>query len=170
MSGTANAILGILNPTIAAGLGGARQSASNTLTIDTTALALYGQATWHATEDFRITAGLRYSDESKDGVGQSFSPFFIDTTDLLGNPILPNISSFDDDVLNPSLTLEYDFNEDVLLYASYKESFRAGGFNAAAVGLRLPARLLAQISILIAKISQLMKLASKELFWVVLRD
>ena len=137
VSGTANAILGILNPTIAAGLGGARQSASNTLDIDTTALALYGQATWHATEDFRITAGLRYSDESKDGVGQSFSPFFIDTTDLLGNPILPNISSFDDDVLNPSLTLEYDLNEDVLLYASYKESFRAGGFNAAAVGPRL---------------------------------
>ena len=137
VSGTANAILGILNPTIAAGLGGARQSASNTLEIDTIALALYGQATWHATDDFRITAGLRYSDESKDGLGQSFSPFFIDTTDLLGNPILPNISEFDDDVLNPSLTLEYDFNEDVLLYASYKESFRAGGFNAAAVGPRL---------------------------------
>ena len=138
VSGTANAILGILNPTIAGSLAGARQSASNTLTIDTTALALYGQATWNATEDFRITAGLRFSDESKDGVGQSFSPFFIDTTDLLGNPILPNISSFDDDVLNPSLTLEYDWNDDVLLYASYKESFRAGGFNAAAVGLRLP--------------------------------
>ncbi len=137
VSGTANAILGILNPTIAAGLGGARQSASNTLDIDTTALALYGQATWHATDNFRITAGLRYSDESKDGVGQSFSPFFIDTIDLLGNPILPNISTFDDSVLNPSLTLEYDLNEDVLLYASYKESFRAGGFNAAAVGPRL---------------------------------
>ena len=56
----------------------------------------------------------------------------------MGNPILPNISEFNDDVLNPSLTLEYDLNEDVLLYASYKESFRAGGFNAAAVGLRLP--------------------------------
>jgi len=138
VSGTANAILGILNPTIAGGLAGARQSASNTLEIDTTALAIYGQATWHATDDFRITAGLRYSDESKDGLGQSFSPFFIDTTDLLGNPILPNISSYDDDVLNPSLTLEYDVNDDVLLYASYKESFRAGGFNAAAVGLRLP--------------------------------
>jgi len=138
VSGTANAILGILNPTIAGSLSGARQSASNTLTIETTAFAFYGQATWHATEDFRITAGLRYSDESKDGVGQSFSPFFIDTTDLLGNPILPNISSYDDDILDPSLTLEYDVNDDVLVYASYKESFRAGGFNAAAVGLRLP--------------------------------
>jgi len=127
-----------LNGINAAALSGARQSASNTLEIDTTALALYGQATWNATEDFRITVGLRYSDESKDGLGQSFSPFFIDTTDLLGNPILPNISSYDDDILDPSLVLEYDLNDDVLLYASYKESFRAGGFNAAAVGLRLP--------------------------------
>ena len=125
-------------PTLSVALASSRQSASNTLEIDTTALALYGQATWHATDNFRITAGLRYSDESKDGVGQSFSPFFIDTIDLVGNPILPNISEFNDDVLNPSLTLEYDLNEDVLLYASYKESFRAGGFNAAAVGLRLP--------------------------------
>jgi len=138
VAGTASAILAILNPTIAAGLGGARQSASNTLDIETTALALYGQLTWNVTEDLRITGGLRYSDESKDGVGQSFSPFFIDTTDLLGNPIQSNISKFDDDVLNPSLILEYDLNDDVMLYASYKESFRAGGFNAAAVGQRLP--------------------------------
>ncbi len=136
--GTAQAILGILAGTVGPALGGARQSASNTLSIDTTAFAAYGQATWHLTDDFRITAGLRFSDESKDGQQQTFSPFFIDTTDLLGNPILPNISSFDDSVLDPSLTLEYDATEDLLLYASYKESFRSGGFNQAAVGLRLP--------------------------------
>ena len=124
------------NAITAASLSGARQSASNTLDIETTALALYGQATFHVSDDFRITAGLRYSNENKDGVGQSYSPFFNDTTDLLGNPILPNISSYDDDILDPALVLEFDASEDVLLYASYKESFRAGGFNAAAVALR----------------------------------
>lgn len=138
VAGTAQALLGILNPQIGDILAGARQSASNTLFIDSQAFAIYGQATWHVTDDFRITGGLRYSDESRDGVGQSFSPFFIDTTDLTGNPILPNISTFDDDVLDPALTLEYDASEDVLLYASYKQSYRAGGFNAAAIGLRLP--------------------------------
>jgi len=138
VSGTAQAILGILNPTIGGFLSSARQSASNTLFIDTQAFAIYGQATWHVTDDLRITGGLRYSDESRDGQGQTFSPFFVDTTDLTGNPILPNISTYDDDVLDPALTIEYDASEDVLLYASYKQSYRAGGFNAAAIGLRTP--------------------------------
>ncbi len=125
-------------PTLSVALGSARQTTTNSLDIDTTAFALYGQATYNVTDDFRITAGLRYSDESKDGVGQTRSVFFNDNIDLTGNIILPNIASFDDEVLDPSLTLEWDATEDVLLYASYKESFRSGGFNATAAGLRLP--------------------------------
>lgn len=125
-------------PPLSVALAAARQSASNTLFIDTQAFALYGQATWHLTDNFRVTGGLRFSKEKKDGVGQAKSPFFNDNLDLAGNTILPNISSYDDDVIDPSLTLEYDFNEDVLLYASYKESYRAGGFNAAAIASRIP--------------------------------
>lgn len=127
-------------PTLSVALGAARQSASNTLNINTKALAIYGQATFHVSDNFRITGGLRFSDESKDGVGQAKSPFFNDNIDLTGNLILPNIASFDDTVLDPSLTLEYDVNDDVMLYASYKESFRSGGFNNSAVGLRLPGK------------------------------
>jgi len=119
-------------------LAAARQTTTNSLFIDTQAFAIYGQATWHVTDDFRITGGLRYSDESKDGVGQTNSAFFNDNLTLTGDVILPNIASFDDTVLDPSLTLEYDFNDDVLLYASYKESFRSGGFNSTAAAIRSP--------------------------------
>jgi len=119
-------------------LGNARQSAANTLSIDTQAFALYGEATWHVSEDFRITGGLRYSDDRKDGVGQASSPFFLDSTDLLGNPIAPNVASADTDSLDPTVVLEYDATDNFLVYASYKESFRSGGFNAAAVGLIPP--------------------------------
>jgi len=125
-------------PTLSVALGSARQTTTNSLFIDTKAFALYGQATWHVSDDFRITGGLRYSDESKDGVGQTRSVFFNDNRDLTGNLIEPNIASFDDTVLDPSLTLEWDASDDVLLYASYKESFRSGGFNATAAGLRIP--------------------------------
>ena len=125
-------------PTLSAALGSARQTTTNSLFIDTTAFAVYGQATFHVSDNFRITGGLRYSDESKDGVGQTRSVFFNDNIDLQGNLILPNIASFDDTVLDPSVTLEFDVSEDILLYASYKESFRSGGFNATAAGLRLP--------------------------------
>lgn len=117
-------------------LANARQSAGNTLTIDTTAFAIYGQATVNLTEDFRITGGLRYSDDNKSGVGQASSPFFLDNIDLLGNTIAPNIADSDVTSLDPSLILEYDASDETLVYASFKRSFRSGGFNAAAVGLR----------------------------------
>ena len=125
-------------PTLSVALGAARQTTTNALRIDTQAFAIYGQATYNLTDDFRITAGLRYSDESKDGVGQTKSVFFNDNIDLTGNIIQPNVSSYSEDVLDPSLTLEWDATDDVLLYASYKESFRSGGFNATASALRLP--------------------------------
>lgn len=130
--------LATVNGINSAFLAGARQSAGNTLTLDTTAFAIYGDITWHISDRLRLSGGLRYSDDSKDGVGQAVSPFFLDATDLTGNPILPNIGSADSDSLDPSVILEYDLAEDILVYGSYKESFRSGGFNAAAVGLREP--------------------------------
>jgi len=119
-------------------LSNARQSAANTLFIDTQTFAAYGQATYHVTDDLRLTAGLRFSNESKDGVGQAKSAFFVDDFDLFGNRIDPNISSFSDSVLDPSFTIEYDIAEDMMVYASYKQAYRAGGFNSAAVGPNLP--------------------------------
>jgi iron complex outermembrane recepter protein len=117
---------------------GARQSAANELRISTDAFALYGEATWHVNDIFRITGGLRFSDESKNGVGQPVSPFFLDSTDLLGNAIQPNVGGFSFSKLNPSVVLELDIHPDILYYASFKQSFRSGGFNQGAVGLRLP--------------------------------
>ena len=117
-------------------LANARQSAANTLTIDTQALAIYGEATMNVSDDVRITGGLRYSDDSKSGVGQASSPFFLDNIDLLGNVIAPNIADSDTTSLDPSVILEWDANESAMLYASYKKSFRSGGFNAASIGLR----------------------------------
>ncbi|NNC39024.1 MAG: hypothetical protein EX271_11150 [Acidimicrobiales bacterium] len=125
-------------PTLSVALGSARQTTTNSLFIDTKAFAIYGQATFHVSDNLRVTGGLRYSDESKDGVGQTRSVFFNDNMDLLGNIIPPNIASFEDDLLDPSVTIEFDASEDILLYASYKESFRSGGFNSTAAGLRIP--------------------------------
>ncbi|NQV93844.1 MAG: TonB-dependent receptor [Sphingomonadales bacterium] len=124
--------------TLTAIYGGARQSAANELTIDTDAFAIYGEATWHVSDMLRVTGGLRWSDESKDGFGQAKSPFFLDNTDLLGNPIQPNIGSFSFSKLNPSVVVEFDIHEDIMYYASFKQSFRSGGFNQGGVAPRLP--------------------------------
>ncbi|QJB68789.1 TonB-dependent receptor [Parasphingorhabdus halotolerans] len=124
--------------TLTAIYGGARQSAANELRISTDAFALYGEATWHVSDRLRLTGGLRFSDESKDGFGQAVSPFFLDNVDLLGNVIQPNISTFHYNTINPSAIIEFDIHPDIMYYASFKQSFRSGGFNQGAVGLRLP--------------------------------
>ena len=130
---------GPLNPVTLVGLyGEARQSAANDLRIDTEAFALYGELTFNITDALSITGGLRYSDESKSGFQQPKSPFFLDNLDLLGRVIPPNIADIGFDVLNWSAVIEYEPDDDFLFYASYKQSFRSGGFNAAAVGPRLP--------------------------------
>jgi len=109
-----------------------RFSTGNFLSIDTQAFAAFGQFTYHVSDDIRLIGGLRYSDESKDGFQQNLSPFFRDTTDLLGNPILPQSGSQSFDSLDPQAIIEFDATEDLMLYASYSEAFRSGGFNASA--------------------------------------
>jgi len=113
-------------------LGEVRLSTGNVLGIETEAIAAFGQLTYHVSEDIRLIGGLRYSDESKNGTQQNFSPFFRDTNDLLGNPIAPQSGSLSFDSLDPQAIIEFDASEDVMLYASYSEAFRSGGFNASA--------------------------------------
>ena len=80
----------------------------------------------------RITAGIRVSDEEKDVIQQPHSPLMVDNRDLLGNIIPTNIASTSFDSTDPTFMIEYDFNDDTMLYVSRTESFRAGGFNETA--------------------------------------
>jgi iron complex outermembrane receptor protein len=126
------------NPTAAfiAGCTGAfrdsRQGSGLPLIVETDALAAYSQFTYHANDNLRLTAGLRVSDEEKDVVQQPLSPLFGDNVDLLGNIIPQNTASTSFDSTDPTFMVEYDFNEDTMLYVSRTESFRAGGFNETA--------------------------------------
>ena len=124
--------------TIEDALAGARQSAANQLSIDTKAFGIYGQATYHVSDALRLTGGLRWSKEDKDGVGQAISPFFLDNIDLLGNVIPQNIGEYSDDIVNWLARVEYDASDNLMLYAGASTAYRAGGFNMAAVGTRVP--------------------------------
>ena len=112
-----------------------RNSTGAELYIQTDALAAYGQVTWNVTDNLRVTGGLRFSNESRDGQQQPKSLFFGDNFDSFGNPIAPNVASISDNIIDPALTIEYDADDDVLLYASYKQAYRAGGFNSSAVAI-----------------------------------
>ena len=112
-----------------------RRGSGLPLIVDTDALAAYSQLTYHLQDNLRITAGIRISDEEKDVIQQPHSPLMVDNRDLLGNIIPTNIASTSFDSTDPTLMIEYDFNDDTMLYVSRTESFRAGGFNETAGSL-----------------------------------
>lgn len=83
------------------------------------ARALYGEAIWNLAENWALTAGARYTEETKD--------FFVDAlgTALQGGANL----DFDDSETTYRLIVERQFDFG-MLYASYSTGFRSGGFNA----------------------------------------
>lgn len=94
----------------------------------------FGQLTWNIADNLRLIGGLRYSKEDKDAENflQDVNSGLIPLAAAL--PIRPYsvATSRSEDDLLPSLAIEYDLNDDMLLYASYAEGVKSGGFNASA--------------------------------------
>ncbi len=87
--------------------------------------AVYAQGTYRFSDQWSVSAGLRYSDEQKDVThSQVGDPFQV----LL--PTYPQRKvSRDDSQTSPSVSLNWTPSENVLAYASYAQGFKAGGFN-----------------------------------------
>jgi len=101
--------------------------------------AVFAQLSWHLTETFRLTGGLRWANEDKD------ASRFLDVTDLgtrNPNPALEPFFGFalgtfphelegsrTENHLLPSVSLQWDANDDTMLYASYSKGFKGGGFD-----------------------------------------
>lgn len=103
---------------------------------DYTSAAIYGDATWSLTDAMNLTAGVRYTRDEKD--------FSIDTAyqnSLYGIPFgmaffsggQSQVSQKQSDTwgaLSGRLVLDYQWNENVMTYASWANGFKAGGFNS----------------------------------------
>ena len=114
---------------------------------DTQAWAAFGEITYALSDRLTLTAGLRFSDEEKDDYNEL--NFVLVTPDnpaqevllgLLGNidyascapifcPFQTRTDSKSWDDVTPKLGLEFQYNENVMLYASYTEGFKSGGYN-----------------------------------------
>ena len=127
-------------------------------------LAVFGEATFHFTDKFSMTAGARWFDV------EQTKQYFVENPggrrtiavpNLSGNapgrkgclipdqPCNPNdtdnpndtgvnfINSSDDDIAI-KVALQYDINEDVMVYGLYSEGFRAGGVNRNRGAPKLP--------------------------------
>ena len=111
--------------------------------------ALFGAATWHLRHTLRATAGLRWSKVEKE-VERDFTIVALDGSPagvavlgtfsaLLDFAPHPNTLSFnrEDDDATPSLNIEWDVADEIMLYGGYAQGFKAGGFDALS---RSPAR------------------------------
>jgi len=107
---------------------------------DNRSLAAFAQGTYDATDRFHITAGIRYTDEKKkfrpdqiihqnyfagSGHPQLDAPFM-----QAGERILPFLEKeLTYDNFDPYLNLSFDAADDLMVYASYSEGFKSGGFS-----------------------------------------
>jgi len=120
---------------------------------ETETLAIFGQATWHATEKLNITAGLRWTDEEKDAdlfsetnstalgyipagtivvaPGPTFNPVDIPTGRIIDNIFTPVDAKLSRRSINKDwlLNASYDLNEDTMIFASASTGSKSGGFN-----------------------------------------
>ncbi len=87
--------------------------------------AVFGEATWHATDKLNLTAGLRFYDYDKTVTGITDIPW-----DMIGATAKP-LSSVDASEKGwlRKFTADYSVNERVMLYVTAADGFRPGGAN-----------------------------------------
>lgn len=116
--------------------------------IDNDSMGVYSQLTYHFTDRFRFTGGLRYSVDDKGIViNNGFGPLsYLNTPDRLGclypvvspnpaGPPAPCYASRQDSFSGWSYTagVDFDLADDVLVYLKSSKGFRSGGQNLRAI-------------------------------------
>ena len=92
---------------------------------DNTSWSIFGQATYSITDRLAVTAGLRYNDEEKDGSGKFLQP-------QPGPPGVVNPAfdaNVDEDEPTGMFSVQYDWTDDIMTYATYQHGYKAGGIN-----------------------------------------
>ena len=124
-------------------------SATRDFETESSSWAIFSQATWNISPDWRFTVGGRFTREDKDGsrvinvtaadLGSiSTSPvapilytavFAIDNEQFTGHNLT---GSRTESIFTPVVNLQWDVSPNTSLYASYTEGFKAGGFDTRA--------------------------------------
>ena len=91
--------------------------------------AVFFSGDWHISDDWTITAGMRWTEEEKDFEGGNGGVFYDPAN---GDPIPglldPQPFSGKWDEVTPKLGVRYQPNDKLMVFASYSEGFKSGGF------------------------------------------
>ena len=101
--------------------------------LDTEVLSGFLAVYWDLNERTEITAGVRYTDESKRGHIEIPYLHALAGAFGFGAPPLIDGLEFDDDNLSPEVAINYYLNDDVSVYAAYKQGFKSGGVDNSAL-------------------------------------
>lgn len=98
--------------------------------LETTSLAAYANVSYSLTEQLRVSAGLRYTEEEKD-YRRSTSTFYSTLPGLNATyAFKPPTAKFDD--TSPMISVDYQVAPDAMVYARYAKGFKSGGYNGRA--------------------------------------
>ncbi|MBN4075475.1 TonB-dependent receptor [Gammaproteobacteria bacterium AH-315-E17] len=152
--------LAVLNPALAlmANLPGTQAKRLNAHESDL--WAVFAQGTWNVSDSLRFTLGARFTNEDKDATRRidildlatsaitanplaaiAFNEFFLlHSVQTLGytastgitSPGHNLVGSLSEDSFTPMINVQWDVMDNTMLYASYTEGFKAGGFDARA--------------------------------------
>jgi outer membrane receptor protein involved in Fe transport len=94
-------------------------------------IAVFGEASWSPSDRWSFTAGLRWFEHSRDREEWSHQP--------LGNVRFYDESEASTSDITGKLSVQYNINENAMVYVLFSDGFRAGGGNIAVPGAVLPA-------------------------------
>jgi iron complex outermembrane receptor protein len=104
----------------------------DTNTHETSSYALFGQANWNFSEDWKLTLGARFTREKKEREGTQVSrpppAIPLDAPPIAGPDSAVDEQRDSSDV-SPMVSLSYFPREGLMLYASFSQGFKSGGFN-----------------------------------------
>ncbi|WP_251357869.1 TonB-dependent receptor [Kangiella sp. TOML190] len=110
-------------------LGGLGFSTTTSGVVDTRSHSVYGQGSYQFDDQWSMSFGGRYTHDDKRayvnvlaflGVDTSVAPFQVRSN-------FNNDETFDN--FSPHLGVQYQMNDDVMLYSGYSQGFKSGGFN-----------------------------------------
>lgn len=115
----ATVLLAALNPALPA----IYRSVNHDETLSSEAFALFVHGNYDITDQLQLTAGLRYTDESKD-----FDYEIVDQVGLFTTGTLSDSRSRSD--WSPTVSLNWFASDDTMVYGRYSRAFKSGGWNA----------------------------------------
>jgi outer membrane receptor protein involved in Fe transport len=113
---------------------GFAHNASSFSTVESDSMAVFGEIVWRFSDTWDLSVGTRYTDDDR-SAEQGHS--YVHPTVSLFNFFLPEgvvlESEFEDSNLSSEVTLSWHPTEQVMVYAAYREGYKAGGFSTPSV-------------------------------------